>query len=176
MAVSVVVPLEALVDNVRFPCQRAEGGNPVVVTHQFSGDAAGFDVAWPAYQARYAKRALPVRILFTAEVCHCSIGPGIHVRAIVAGVNDDRVVGNSHSVKGVEDFPDRLVMLDHSVNVLAISMGVAPTVFGTDVRSQVHAGGVEPAEERLARFALTLHELDCAFGSLVVDRLHSLFR
>ena len=42
------------------------------------------------------------------------------------------------------------------------------------MRSQVHARRVEPAEERLARRLLALHEIDRRGRGLVVDRLHAL--
>ena len=47
-------------------------------------------------------------------------------------------------------------------------------MLGADVRAQVHAGRVEPAEERLARRLLPLHEVDGGGRGLVVDRLHAL--
>ena len=47
-------------------------------------------------------------------------------------------------------------------------------MLGADVGAQVHAGRVEPAEERLARRVLPLHEVDRRGGGLVVDRLHAL--
>jgi hypothetical protein len=53
---------------------------------------------------------------------------------------------------------------------------VAAPVFGAHVRSQVHACGVEPAEEGLSGFILALHVIDSAVGGLVVDRFHSLLR
>ena len=42
------------------------------------------------------------------------------------------------------------------------------------MRAEVHAGGVEPAEERRVRPRLTLHEIDGGGRRLVVDRLHPL--
>ena len=51
---------------------------------------------------------------------------------------------------------------------------VAAAMLGAHVRAQVHARGVEPAEERLARGLLPLHEVDGRGGRFVVDRLHPL--
>ena len=65
-------------------------------------------------------------------------------------------------------------MLEHAVDVFAIAMGVTAAMAGADVRSQVHAGRVEPAEERLARGLLPLHEVDGGGRCLVVDGLHAL--
>ena len=63
---------------------------------------------------------------------------------------------------------------EHAVDVFAIAMGVTAAMAGADVRSQVHAGRVEPAEERLARGLLPLHEVDGGGRCLVVDGLHAL--
>ena len=43
-----------------------------------------------------------------------------------------------------------------------------------DVRSQMHARRVEPAEERFACRLLALHEIDGRGRRLIVDRLHAL--
>src|SRR5690242_12505887 len=41
--------------------------------------------------------------------------------------------------------------------------------------AEMHPGGIHPAEERLVRAHLTLHEVDPGGRRLVVDRLHTLF-
>src|SRR5262245_6873476 len=43
-----------------------------------------------------------------------------------------------------------------------------------NMRSEMHARGVEPGKERLACRMLPLHEVNRRRGSLVVDRLHAL--
>ena len=85
---------------------------------------------------------------------HRAVGPRIHVRAVVAGVDDDRVVGDAHVVERFEQRADGVVVLDHAVDVLAVAVLVAAAVLGANVRAQVHARRVEPAEERLARGVL----------------------
>ena len=69
---------------------------------------------------------------------------------------------------------DGVVVLEHAVDVLAVAVLVAAAMLGPDVRAQVHAGRVEPDEERLARSPLPLHVVDGRSRGLVVDRLHAL--
>ena len=96
------------------------------------------------------------------------------MRAVVARVDDDRVVGDAHVVERLEQRADRVVVLDHAVDVFAVAVLVAAAMLGANVRPQVHAGRVEPAEERLASRLLPLHEIDGRGRGLVVDRLHPL--
>ena len=70
--------------------------------------------------------------------------------------------------------PTWFVVLDHAVDVLAVAVLVLAAVLGLDVRAQVHARAVPPAEERLAGGVLPLHVVDGGGGGLVVDRLHPL--
>ena len=96
------------------------------------------------------------------------------MRAVVAGVDDDGVVGDAHVVERLEQRADGVVVLHHAVDVLAVAMLVAAAMLGADMRAQMHARRVEPAEERLARRLLPLHEVDGRGRGLVVDRLHAL--
>ena len=96
------------------------------------------------------------------------------MRAVVAGVDDDGVVGDAHVVQRLEQRADRVVVLDHAVDVLAVAVRVAAAMLGADVRAQMHARRVEPDEERLARCLLPLHVVDGRRRGLVVDRLHAL--
>ena len=84
------------------------------------------------------------------------------------------LLGDAHVVEGLEQRADGLVVLDHAVDVLAVAVLVPAAVLGADVRAQVHARRVEPAEERLAGRLLPLHVVDGRGGGLVVDRLHPL--
>ena len=69
---------------------------------------------------------------------------------------------------------DGVVVLDHAVDVFAVAVLVPAAMLGADVRPQVHARAVEPAEERLAGRLLPLHVVDGRGRRLVVDRLHPL--
>ena len=144
------------------------------MAHQLVGDRAGLDHAGPADQAGNAEGAFPVGVLLGAELGHGAVRPGVHVGTVVAGVNDDGVVRDAHVVERLEQRADGVVVLDHAVDVFAVAMGVAAAMFGANVRSQVHAGRIEPAEERLARGVLALHVVDGGGRGLVVDRLHAL--
>ena len=166
------VALRAFTDDVRLARDGAERGNPVVVAHELVGDCARFDHARPADQAWHAKGALPVGVLLGAEVRHRAVGPGIHVRAVVARVDDDCVARDAHVVEGLEERADGLIVLDHAIEVLAVAVLVAATVLGADMGAQMHARRVEPAEEGLAGLVLALHVLDGRGGGLVVDRFH----
>ena len=131
------------------PAIAAERGNPVVVAHQLVGHRARLDVARPAHQARHAESAFPVGVLLRAERRHGSVRPGVHVRAVVGGVDDDGVVGDAHVVERLEQRADGVVVLDHAVDVFAVAVFVAATVLGADMRAQVHARRVEPAKNGL---------------------------
>ncbi len=168
------VALETLAHDVRLARNRAQRGDPVIVAHQFVGDRAGLDMSGPANEARHAEGAFPVGVLLGAEWRHRAVRPGVHVRAVVAAVDDDRVIGDAHVIEGFEKRADRVIVLDHAVDVLAVAVRVAAAVLGADVRAQVHAGGVHPAEERLVRGMLALHVVDGGGGGLVVDSLHPL--
>ena len=120
----------------------------------------GLILSGPANQTGHAEGAFPVGILLAAEPRHCSVWPRIHVRPVVARVDNDGVVRDAHVVEGFEQRADGIVVLDHAVDVLAIAMRIAPPMILTNMRSQVHAGAVEPAEEWLARRVLPLHVID----------------
>ena len=154
------VALLELADDVGFARDRHEGRDPVVVAHQFVGDRARLDDARPAHEHGHPERAFPVGVLLRAERRHRAVGPGVHVRPVVARVDDDRVVRDAHVVQRLEDRADRVVVLDHAVDVLAVAVLVAAAVLGSDVGAHVHARRVEPDEEGLARGVLPLHEID----------------
>ena len=95
-----------------------------------------------------------------------TIGP------LSVGVEDDRVVGQAQPVHLVEQLADQRVVLDHAVGVEA-QPGLAPVLL-LHVREVVHPGGVEPAEERLARFLGPAEEVGRRREDFLVDRLHPL--
>ncbi len=91
--------------------------------------------AWPAH--RHGTRKAPVGVLFRAERGHGAVRPTIHVRAVVARVNDDRVVGDTYVVERLEQAPDRVVVLDHAVDVFAVAMLIAPAMLRADADANV---------------------------------------
>ena len=87
----------------------------------------------------------------------------------------DGVVGDAEVVELLEQLADVAVVLDHAVGVFG--PGGQPrlvAMLGAHMSAQVHAGAVEPAEERLVGLGLPLDEVDARRPSLVVDRLHAL--
>jgi hypothetical protein len=62
------------------------------------------------------------------------------------------------------------VVFDHSIGVLVISL---MAVFRSDVRAEVHAGAVPPAEEGLAGLVLAGDELPGSGDGFVVDGFHA---
>ena len=78
-----------------------------------------------------------------------AVRPGHGLGAVVGGVDDDRVVGDAEVVELLEHRADHVVVLDHAVGIEA-DAGLAVGLL-LQVRPDVHARGVEPHEERLAR-------------------------
>ena len=144
------------------------------MAHQFVGHRARLDHARPADQAGHAEGALPVGVLLGPEPVIAPSGQVFMCGPLSLRVDDDRVVRDAHVVERLEERADGIVVLHHAVDVLAVAVRVAAAMLGADVRAQVHAGRVEPAEERLARRLLPLHEVDGGGRGLVVDRLHAL--
>jgi hypothetical protein len=132
----------------------------VVVAHNLVGHCARLDFARPADEARHTEGALPVGVLFGTEPGHGRVRPGIHMRPVVAGVDDDGVVRDAHVVQRFEQRADGVVVLHHAVDVFAVAVLVTAAMLGANVRAQVHAGRVEPDEEWLARRVLPLHVVD----------------
>src|SRR3546814_15603622 len=62
-------------------------------------------------------RSFPVGVLLAAEGSGSRVRPGVLVRAVVGGVEDDGVVGDAHVVERHQHLPDQRVMLDHAVGV-----------------------------------------------------------
>jgi len=85
--------------DVRFPRGGQKSGQPIHVMHDLVGPRAGLDVTWPAHHGGHPPAAFPVGVLLAAERCHRCIGPCIHVRAVVGGVEDDSVVGNAQLIQ-----------------------------------------------------------------------------
>ena len=108
-------------------------------------------LAGPAHHRRHAVGALPVRVLLVAERRHAGVGPGVHVRPVVGGVHDDRVLREALLVEEVEHLTDQLVVVDHRVVVLRLPAAGLAAAAVLEVRPEVHVGGVQPDEERACR-------------------------
>jgi hypothetical protein len=80
---------------------------------------------------------------------HRAVGRAVHVRAVVAGVHDDGVVGDPHIVERLLGAYDGVVVLHHPVDVLAVAVFVTAAMLRAHVRAKMHARRVEPGKERL---------------------------
>jgi hypothetical protein len=99
--------------------------------------------------------------------------------AVVARVDHDGVVRNPHGVQPLEDRAHLLVMLDHARAVGIVVARELPClllVLLRHPRKDVHAGGREPGEERLALRLRLVHELDARLDEFLIDGLHALAR
>jgi hypothetical protein len=127
----------------------------------------------PTDQARHSERALPVGVLLAAERRGAGIGPGVLVRTVVRGVEHDGVVGDAKVVHRLEDRADDGIVLDHAVGIFGPRIEARlVAMLGPHVRSEMHAGGVHPAEKRPIGLHLPLHEINGGPRRFVVDRLH----
>jgi hypothetical protein len=96
------------------------------------------------------------------------------VRTVVGRVDHDGVVGDPEIVQLLQDLPDRGVVLDHAVGIFGAGRETGrAAMFFAHVRTEMHARGVEPAEERLAGLHLAIHELHRRCRRLVVDHLQA---
>ena len=170
-----LMALEQLFLDVRLARRGHERRQPIQPADEFVGDRARLNAARPADQARHAEGAFPVGVLLAAERRRAGIGPGILMRPVIGGVEHDGVVRDAEVIHRLEDLADGGIVFDHAVRILGsggqsrlIAMRFA------HMRAKMHAGRIEPAEERFARPDLTLHEIDRGRRCLVVDRLHAL--
>ena len=107
----------------------------------------GWHQTGPAHHRRHAIAALPVGVLLAAERRGAAVGPSECLGAVVGRVDHDRVVGDAEIVELLQKLADLAVMLHHAVGIdaepgLSLRLRLEP---GPDV----HAGRIEPGEERL---------------------------
>ena len=151
-----------------------ERHEPVVVGHDAVQDRARGDVAGPTDHRRHPVGTLPVGVLLVAERRHPGVRPAVHVRPVVRGVHDDRVVGETLGVEECQHVADQLVVVDHDVVVLRLPPAGLAAAAVLGVGAEVHVRGVEPHEERGVGRPGVAHEPECLGHHLVVDRLHPL--
>jgi hypothetical protein len=135
-------------DDVRLPRGSKECRQPVVVLNDLVRDHPGRDLSGPTNHLWYPERALPVCVLLTAEWGHTGIGPAVHVRPVVGGINHNRVVCDAELIQLVEQDSHNLVVIDHRVVVWGLPAAGLTNALGLGVGVEVHMCGVEPDEER----------------------------
>jgi hypothetical protein len=96
------------------------------------------------------------------------------VRAVVAGVDDDGVLGDAELIQQVEQLAHVPVVVDHRVVVGRLPAPRLPDAPRLGVGPQVHVGGVHPDKERGAVRLLAPDEVLGRGDRVVVDRLHPL--
>ena len=148
LAVRLIAREQFLLD-VRVARDGKQGWRPIEMRHDLVRDRAGLDLAGPPHDLRDAVSAFPTGVLLAAELRRPGIRPGVAVRAVVGGVDDDRVVGNAEFVDQVEDLAHVLVMVDHRVVVVALHHTGLTEALGFRVGPEVHVGEVDPGEEGL---------------------------
>src|SRR5882762_7800870 len=87
--VSHAVALPQLGSDVRIADRGEERRQHVLVGGDVVDERPRLDHPGPTDDARHPPGALPVRVLFTAERCRASVGPGEHLGAIVGSIQDD---------------------------------------------------------------------------------------
>jgi len=149
-----------------------ECGHEVLVRRDFVDLRPGLDHAGPAHDAGHAVAAFPVGILLALERRRAAIGPGKHLGAVVGRPHDDGVVGNTQVVELLQELTHHAVQLGHAVGHQT-QAGLALRL-RLEVSVDVHARRIEPTEERLPGFVLSVDEIDRGVEKFLVDRFHPL--
>src|SRR5262245_35147190 len=146
---------------------------PVLGGEEVVDPGARWHQTRPAYQRRDAVATLPVGVLLSPERRRSSIRPGKSFGAVVRGVDHDRVVANAELVEFPQELANLSIMLHHAIRIDAEPR---PSLrFGLEMRPDVHAGRIEPDEERLAVVLRAIDEIKRRLEEFLVDRLHALF-
>src|SRR5450755_977720 len=92
-----------------------ERRRPILMRSNVVDDRARLDDPRPARQSGYTKAALPRGALFATERHGASIRPSEFFNAVVAGEDDDGVVGDSKIIELLKQLADHPVELHHAV-------------------------------------------------------------
>jgi len=159
--------------DIRLTGNGQKSGQPIHVMHDLVGPGTGLDVTGPAHHGGYTPAAFPVSVLFTAEGGHGRIGPGVHVRAVIGGVEDNGVIGNAEVIQHLQEFSHVHVMFYHAVGIFILTRDAAQ--FLLHVGTKVHAGTVPPTEEGFTRLGLALNEVNGGIYGFIIHGLHAFF-
>ena len=168
--------LQQFVGDVRIAGGGEEGRQPVqagedAVLHRVRRHMAG-----PAQDAGHAEAAFEDGSLGLRERRLTAIGPGEDFGAVVGGEDDDGVVVLAHVLELLHHQADVVVELGHAGFLFrpAVLRVAHRLILRREMRDDVHAGRVEPDEERLVVLLGLVHEVDGEVADLVVHRLHAL--
>ena len=159
--------LPAAVEEGREPVQAGEDA----VLHRVRRHMAG-----PAQDARHAEAAFHDRPFALRERRRSAIGPGEEFGAVVGGEDDDGVVVHAHVLELLHHQTDVVIELGHAGFFFrpAILRVAHLLVLLREMRDDVHARRVEPAEERLAVLLRLVDERQGEVADLVVHGFHPL--
>ncbi len=130
----------------------------------------------PAQDRRHAEAALEDRALGLREGRLTAIGPGEHLGAVVGGEQHDGVVVFAHGLELLHHQADVVIELSHAGFFFrpAVLRVAHRFVLRRKMRDDVHAGRIQPHEERLAVSLGLVHEIDGKIADLVIHGLHAL--
>ena len=153
-----------------------EGREPVEPGDDAVLDLARRHLARPADDAGHAEAAFQRRPLAAGERRLAAVGPGEVLGAVVGGEDDDGVVLEPVVLEVLHHRADDVVELRHAgfLDAPAVLRRAHALILLREVRDDVHAGRVEPEEERLAVGLGLVHELERVVEDLVVHGLHPL--
>ena len=60
------------------------------------------------------------------------------MRAVVRGIDDNRVIRDAQFIEAAEQGSNRIIVFDHAVDVLAVTVRVAAAMFSAHVCAKVH--------------------------------------
>ena len=132
----------------------------------------GYHQTGPAYQRRHAVAAFPIGVLLAAERRCATVWPSKGLGTVVGGVDHDGVVGDAEIVELLEKLTDLAIVLHHAVRVDA-QPSLALRLW-SEAGPDVHAGRVEPGEERLLVSVGAVDEVERRCQELLIHRLHAL--
>jgi hypothetical protein len=108
-------------DDVVIARRRHKGRHPVHHGDDFVRNLARRDPGWPAHHHRHPVAAFPTAVLFASVWGVAAVRPQGQFGAVIGGIHNDGVVGDTQLVQLVEQLADMTVMLHQSVGVKALS-------------------------------------------------------
>ena len=123
---------------------------------------------------RHAKAAFENGALGGPERGHAAVRPGKHLRTIICGENDDRIVGLTDILQMFQQVADAIIKLRHSrLFETIIARGIHHRlVLGWDVSEHVHARRVVPDEEGFAVSLCFIHEVGAGLHQHAIEGFH----
>ena len=139
-------------------------------------DLAGRHPARPADHRRRAEAAFHDRALALRERRLSAVRPGEDLGAVVGGEDDDGVVVDTHVLELLHHDADVVVQLRHAgfMDGPAVLRVAHLLILVRQMRDDVHAGRIEPQEERLVVRLGLVEEFQRLVADFVVHGFHAL--